>query len=32
MNEPADVLMLVTVTVYLRVTRRYGGGRDVSLL
>jgi spermidine/putrescine transport system permease protein len=26
------VIMLATVTIYLRVTRRYGAGRDVSLL
>jgi spermidine/putrescine transport system permease protein len=26
------VIMLATITIYLRVTRRYGAGRDVSLL
>ena len=26
------IIMLATVTIYLRVTRRYGAGRDVSLL
>jgi hypothetical protein len=26
------IIMLATITIYLRVTRRYGAGRDVSLL